>query len=152
MFFDSIVQNDPTENFKQIWSSEMALIQTYSHCLKVFTAPEVREIASYCKNLHELNAERLRTHIERLGGQADHINLSDSLTELPAVLANLLGEELTETILLKIECERLSDYLDKLSTVENDDLEVLQEQLLPNQEKCYCVWQEYENHKHEGKV
>ncbi len=140
VFDESVVRNDPITNFKDMWSGEISLARLYKHCGHVFSDQALKDIALYCEQLHEANAETLSAHIHALGGEAHHIDLWHSIVHVPDLVVDLLGSGLSERMFHKLECDRLSEYMDKLSTVENEDLAIFQDKILPNQDKCFEVW------------
>lgn len=136
-----MVHVDPIENLKSLWNGEASAVSTYSHCLGSFNTPELLQKAKFCLNQHAGNEQKLRLYIKSLGGQVGRVDAWHTIcSSIKDVLAGLLSEHMVAVTLRKMEEDLLEEYMDKLSTFENENLDFVQHQLIAQQESCYEAW------------
>src|SRR5271170_5104296 len=137
VFDGSMVRSDPIENLKSLWNGEASAVSTYSHCLGSFKKPELLQKAKFCLDQHSGNEQKLRHYIESLGGEVGHVDAWHAICSITDVLAGLLGEHMAAMMLRKMEEDFLEEYMDKLCSLENENLDFVQHQLIAQQESCY---------------
>jgi len=144
IFSESPVRRDPLENFKALWSGEASAVNTYTHCAEVLKDPSVLQTVQFCLKLHAANEQKLRDYVVRLGDEVPHIDLWHTLANLKDALAGIIGDELSIAMLSKMEEDFLGEYMDAISAFENENLDFIQHQLIPNQERCFQSWKLYD--------
>ncbi len=137
---DATIQHDPVAKLKALWSGEHAAIDTYRACMERLSDEHLNHAAE-CHQLHVQNAKLLAKRIEKLGGTPE-VDLGHRLLALAGTLAAAAPEQAICSILEKMENELLSEYMDSLSSFESENLDLLQNAILPNQHKCFDAWTE----------
>jgi hypothetical protein len=135
---DTMIKHDPVTSFKSLWSGEHAAIDIYRACMERLSDEHLSS-ASLCHQLHVQNSKILAKRIQALKDTPE-VDLGHRLLELAGTLAAAAPEVAICAILAKIESELLSEYMDSLSTFENENLDLLQNAILPNQHKCFDAW------------
>jgi hypothetical protein len=138
------VRQDPIANFKALWSGEASAVKTYKNCVESLDDTRLVQTAQYCLSLHVANEQALRAHIISLGDNVEHIDVWHSICSLKDAVAGALGDGVTFLTLRQMEEGFLGEYMDKISAFENENLDLIQQHLIPNQERCYEAWVAYD--------
>ncbi len=143
-FSEEPVRRDPIANLKALWSGEASAVKTYTNYVESLSDDQLVQTAQYCLQLHTANEQALRNHIISLGDSVDFIDVWHSICSLKDAVAAALGDSVSYAALRQMEEGFLDEYMEKISAFENENLDLLQHHLIPNQERCYEAWMAYE--------
>lgn len=136
---DSAGQQGPeseTDALNSLVGAEISAVETYNHALQRVKDSEILPIIEECRNSHALNIERLRRRIAALGGSpVESGGIISGIAQFAEDGASLFGDEASVAVLVGVENYLMKQYQAHMYSLDLESWAVLQEDLLPAQER-----------------
>ncbi len=137
------------DTLKKFLRGELSAVETYGQALGKLARTEVAPQLEECKRSHEQRAEMLRQQVVRLGGEIPQSSGPwGAFAKLVEGGAKILGERAAIAALEEGEDHGLRLYRDNLSKLDARACAVVDQSLLPEQERTHRVMSALKHRAH----